>query len=184
MVPRDFEQRPLIAPNDGGTCRDRPQKDFIAVFIPQLTRTDIYDSSVKGCAGVFYVKELTPIIIDNQGPLLRDRQIPALAENGSLLAWQITAILVHYQLAFLSKKEIMLYKADYEKDGKTGDIGPEVFPRQKQLEFDSEVHGGGTLIAMWKDRKTKEIKDVISHFDDAKRVANVIHLLCKPRLLL
>ena len=87
-------------------------------------------------------------------------------------------------MAFLSKKEIQLYNADYEKDKQTGDIGPEVFPRQKQLESASEVHGGGTLIAMWKDRKTKGIKDVISHFDDAKRVANVIHLLCKPRLLL
>ena len=69
MVPRDFEQCPIIAPNEDRSSRERPQKNFIAVFIPQLTRTDISDSSVRGCQGVFYVKELTPMIIDNQGPL-------------------------------------------------------------------------------------------------------------------
>ena len=181
---RDFEGCSHIEPCDGGTNRDRPQKNFIAVFIPQLTRTDIYESTVKGSSGVFYVKELTPIIIDNQGPLIRDRRIPALAQQGSLLAWQITAILVHYQLGFVSKKDVMLFKADYERDGKTRDIGPEIFPRQRQLELDDEILGGGTLIAMWKDRKIQEIKDVISRFDDAKKVVNTIHLLCKPRLLL
>ena len=115
MVTRDFEQCPNITPSDKGPDRERPQKSFIAVFVPQLTRMDICNSSYRGCEGVFYAKELTPFILDIQGPLLRDRDMPALSESGVLTAQQIIAIMVHYQLAFLSKKEVQLYRADYEK---------------------------------------------------------------------
>ena len=121
---RDFENCPVLAPTEGPERGLRPQKNFIAVFVPQLSRVDICSSSVPGSEAVYYVKELTPFIVDNQGPLLRDKKIPPLAEQGHLLAWHIVDILVRYGLGFLSNRKVQLYKCDYERDLRTDDIGP------------------------------------------------------------
>ena len=60
---------PLLSLAEGSERGLRPDKNFIAVFCPQLTKVDIYGTSAPGNEAVYYVKELTPFIVDNQGPL-------------------------------------------------------------------------------------------------------------------